>query len=221
MSQPLRKTSSQFWSVSAVLGLAVFLAACTSPASQETPPVSDQEPAPRPTATDVVAAPEPSPRPTATDVPATPEPPDPLRREEEPALMPELNFSDLATASPDSDGDGVSNLVDNCAYFPNADQADSDGDGVGDACHVMELAREDLGVRLGSVAAVLGIRVVEARDIVWRDSCLGSVSDEGCTLGQIPGYRLVLSVSRARGATFLYHTDKIDSFRFVGLVDFP
>lgn len=209
MSQPLRKASSQFWSVSAVVGLVVFLAACTSAPNQATPPLSDQEPAPRPTATDA-----------ATEVAATPEPPGPSRREEEPALMPELNFSDLATASPDSDGDGVSNLVDNCAYFPNADQADSDGDGVGDACHVMELAREDLGVRLGSVAAVLGIRVVEARDIVWRDSCLGLVS-EGCTLGEISGYRLVLSVSRAKGATFLYHTDKVGAFRFVGLVDFP
>ena len=178
----------------------------TSAPNQETPPPTDQEPAPRPTATDVAAASE---------------PPDPVRREEETTLLPpELSFADLATASPDSDGDGVSNFADNCAYFPNADQADSNGDGIGDACHVMELAREDLGVRLGSVAAVLGIRVVETRDIVWRDSCLGLVS-EGCELGKIPGYRLVLSVSRARGATFLYHTDKVGAFRFVGLVDFP
>ena len=35
---------------------------------------------------------------------------------------------------PDSDGDGVTDDVDNCRNTPNADQADADGDGVGDAC---------------------------------------------------------------------------------------
>jgi YVTN family beta-propeller protein len=35
---------------------------------------------------------------------------------------------------PDSDGDGVSDAVDNCPGTSNADQADSDGDGRGDAC---------------------------------------------------------------------------------------
>ena len=37
-------------------------------------------------------------------------------------------------ANGDEDGDGVLNGVDNCVNTPNADQADADGDGVGDAC---------------------------------------------------------------------------------------
>jgi hypothetical protein len=38
--------------------------------------------------------------------------------------------------SVDSDGDGVRDGSDNCPYAPNADQADCDGDGAGDACDV-------------------------------------------------------------------------------------
>jgi len=34
----------------------------------------------------------------------------------------------------DNDADGTPNVMDNCPYVANADQADADGDGVGDAC---------------------------------------------------------------------------------------
>lgn len=38
------------------------------------------------------------------------------------------------TPSPDSDGDGVLDVLDNCPAVANADQADDDGDGVGNVC---------------------------------------------------------------------------------------
>lgn len=41
---------------------------------------------------------------------------------------------DLSRDDPDTDDDGVPNGADNCPDVPNPDQADSDGDGLGDAC---------------------------------------------------------------------------------------
>jgi len=38
----------------------------------------------------------------------------------------------------DADGDGVADPSDNCPSAPNADQADEDGDGTGDACETQE-----------------------------------------------------------------------------------
>lgn len=53
MSQPLREASSSFWGACAAVGLVVFLAACASPPTEESPPPTDQAPTPQPTATDV------------------------------------------------------------------------------------------------------------------------------------------------------------------------
>jgi hypothetical protein len=44
------------------------------------------------------------------------------------------SFSFTTAANPDTDGDGVANESDNCPTTANADQANADGDGLGDAC---------------------------------------------------------------------------------------
>jgi cysteine-rich repeat protein len=43
----------------------------------------------------------------------------------------------VVIATPDSDADGIPDALDNCPFVANADQADADGDGVGDACDVV------------------------------------------------------------------------------------
>jgi hypothetical protein len=40
----------------------------------------------------------------------------------------------VCSGADDVDGDGICNTVDNCKDVSNANQADSDGDGIGDAC---------------------------------------------------------------------------------------
>jgi hypothetical protein len=46
-----------------------------------------------------------------------------------------VKFNDTAyDFEPDSDGDGIPNGADNCPTTPNANQADTDNDGIGDAC---------------------------------------------------------------------------------------
>jgi len=53
---------------------------------------------------------------------------------------PEINLEQAVALSPDSDNDGLTNLLDNCPLVANPDQTDSDNDGVGDVCSVNEVA---------------------------------------------------------------------------------
>lgn len=51
-----------------------------------------------------------------------------------PALAHHRQGHDRPTAPADADADGVADSTDNCVSTPNPDQADSDSDGIGDAC---------------------------------------------------------------------------------------
>lgn len=131
----------------------------------------------------------------------------------------EMSLDEALAISPDSDGDGVRNLLDNCPFVPNADQADNDGDEIGDVCYVIRLAEKDLAERFDGSPAVLGIGVVKVTEVVWSSKCLGLASLETCAQVKTPGYQLVLRVAQAAGQEYLYHTDQIESYQFVGPVD--
>ena len=132
-----------------------------------------------------------------------------------------FTLEDALELSPDSDGDGIDDVLDNCPDITNPDQGDGDGDGVGDKCVVIELAKEDLAKRLNGNAALLGIGIVEVHETVWEDSCLGLPSSVACQPTRIPGYRLTFRVSRASGTLYRYHTDKNVDFRYAGPVSSP
>ncbi len=77
----------------------------------------------------------------------------------------------LLIAPPDQDGDGITDLDDNCATVPNPDQLDSNGDGYGDAC-----------VPPGSVAssATLGLgAVVGDNSRIRRNVTIGDFANIG------------------------------------------
>ena len=90
----------------------------------------------------------------------------------------------------DTDGDGVADCIDNCPDDKNADQADSDSDGTGDAC--CETSNQSDWIQLAKLTAknatsldTFGESVFISGDIAvigaYQDSVNGNVSGYGST----------------------------------------
>ncbi|MEZ4367640.1 MAG: thrombospondin type 3 repeat-containing protein [Kofleriaceae bacterium] len=94
----------------------------------------------------------------------------------------------LGIGVPDSDGDGVEDLDDNCQYVANADQADGDGDGLGDVCDAADGGDLD-GDGVGNVddncAFVANADQADADGDGLGDACdgLDNTDDGGCAVG--------------------------------------
>lgn len=80
----------------------------------------------------------------------------------------------------------------------------------------VRLVQADLAARLRASPDAIGVR--EVTKVRWPDTCLGLPAPELCAPGETPGYRITLE---AFGATYTYHTDLHDTFRFAGPGDQP
>jgi len=96
----------------------------------------------------------------------------------------------VALLASDSDGDGVDNSTDNCPRTANPDQADGDGDGIGDYCDGPDSDGDGVtdawdGCPLDSMKAVPGLcgcgepDIDENRDGVCDSACPGDLNGDG------------------------------------------
>jgi hypothetical protein len=118
----------------------------------------------------------------------------------------EITIDELVAGSPDSDGDGVVNVLDNCPLTANPGQADDNGNDVGDACESVDSVCIEPGGGSPAAFVVPGCRVVVVKDvngclIIGAGTAVKVVPDcVPCTSG---GTNVLASISGADESTLI------------------
>ena len=97
-------------------------------------------------------------------------------------------FASLAGPAPDTDGDGVPDVIDNCSALSNTAQCDADSDGYGNGCDA-DMAPQDGSVSTADippfkVALTAGLGTPPIEDM----NCDGSIST-----ADIPPFKAALT----------------------------
>ena len=113
----------------------------------------------------------------------------------------------------DADNDGLVDASDNCPFVSNPDQIDSNGNGRGDACRIVDITKLVLGTYLGlpeEDSQELEILTVLVEEVIWPNSCFGSriAKTEGCEQREIPGYLITLRFPMAE-QDYLFRTGRV------------
>jgi titin len=129
--------------------------------------------------------------------------------------------SEFSAAFVDSDGDGLSDLADNCAQTPNPDQMDADSDGRGNACDcapgdagAFGQPTEVTGVLVGADKETISWMAMEAQTgpTLYHDIARGLVpalpvdggAGESCLVSGVLGHSFADEDPLAPGQTFWY-----------------
>lgn len=109
---------------------------------------------------------------------------------------------------PDGDEDGVSDPEDNCPSDPNADQADGDGDGVGDACDSTTIGDRVWldgnlnGIQDGGESGFEGVTVELLSADGTSQGTTSSAADGSYSFSGVPGGTYYLALSEPPGFCF-------------------